>query len=129
MAAAAQPVRQTVRCPNGKCRLNQFVTVNGLCRRCTEPLFPKVVEPPKAKVVEIPMRSIPVGPVDMAGAIRICRWAIGLSQRQLADRMEVPRTYVSKLENYKAAPILRNIPRLASALEVTPYQLVMLATL
>ena len=43
----------------------------------------------------------------------------GLSQRQLALRMQVPRTYVSKIENDKATPTLSSIERLAGALEVT----------
>jgi len=43
----------------------------------------------------------------------------GLSQRQLAGRMSVPRTYVSKIENEKATPTLSSLERLARALEVT----------
>jgi len=43
----------------------------------------------------------------------------GLSQRQLALRMQVPRTYVSKIENEKATPTLSSLERLARALEVT----------
>jgi len=43
----------------------------------------------------------------------------GLSQRQLAGRMSVPRTYVSKIENEKATPTLSSLERLAKALEVT----------
>jgi transcriptional regulator with XRE-family HTH domain len=42
----------------------------------------------------------------------------GLSQRQLALRMQVPRTYVSKIENEKAVPTLSSLQRLAGALEV-----------
>jgi transcriptional regulator with XRE-family HTH domain len=43
----------------------------------------------------------------------------GLRQRQLAGRMSVPRTYVSKIENEKATPTLSSLERLARALEVT----------
>ncbi len=43
----------------------------------------------------------------------------GLSQRQLALRMQVPRTYVSKIENEKAMPTLSSLQRLATALEVS----------
>jgi len=46
------------------------------------------------------------------------RQRAGLSQRQLAMRMQVPRTYVSKIENEKAMPTLSSLQRLASALEV-----------
>jgi transcriptional regulator with XRE-family HTH domain len=34
-------------------------------------------------------------------------------------RMDVPRTYVSKIENEKATPTLSSLERLAKALEVT----------
>ncbi|HMF91644.1 MAG TPA: helix-turn-helix transcriptional regulator [Candidatus Angelobacter sp.] len=43
----------------------------------------------------------------------------GFSQRQLALRMAVPRTYVSKIENEKAVPTLSSLERLATALEVS----------
>jgi len=50
----------------------------------------------------------------------------GLSQRQLALRMGVPRTYVSKIENEKATPTLSSLERLAGALEVSVYDLLRL---
>ena len=55
----------------------------------------------------------------MARAIRSLRQSRGLSQRQLALRMGVPRTYVSKIENEKATPTLSSLERLARALEVS----------
>ena len=57
--------------------------------------------------------------VQVAKAIRNLRQRSGLSQRQLALRMGVPRTYVSKIENEKATPTLSSLARLADALEVT----------
>jgi transcriptional regulator with XRE-family HTH domain len=57
--------------------------------------------------------------VQVAKAIRNLRHRNGLSQRQLALRMGVPRTYVSKIENEKATPTLSSLARLAAALEVT----------
>jgi len=56
--------------------------------------------------------------LQIASAIRMLRQKSGLSQRQLALRMQVPRTYVSKIENEKAVPTLSSLQRLASALEV-----------
>ena len=55
----------------------------------------------------------------MAQAIRSLRLGHGLSQRQLALRMGVPRTYVSKIENEKATPTLSSLARLAEALTVS----------
>ena len=57
--------------------------------------------------------------LQLASSIRSLRLRIGLSQRQLAMRMNVPRTYVSKIENEKATPTLSSLERLARALEVT----------
>jgi transcriptional regulator with XRE-family HTH domain len=60
----------------------------------------------------------------VAKAIRTLRQKSGLSQRQLALRMQVPRTYVSKIENEKAMPTLSSLQRLATALEVSMADLV-----
>ncbi|HEY3929364.1 MAG TPA: helix-turn-helix transcriptional regulator [Candidatus Koribacter sp.] len=57
--------------------------------------------------------------LHIAQSIRALRLRSGLSQRQLALRMQVPRTYVSKIENEKATPTLSSLERLAKALEVT----------
>jgi transcriptional regulator with XRE-family HTH domain len=59
------------------------------------------------------------GHLNLASSIRSLRLRGGLSQRQLALRMSVPRTYVSKIENEKATPTLSSLERLARALEVT----------
>jgi len=59
------------------------------------------------------------GHLNLASSIRSMRLRNGLSQRQLATRMSVPRTYVSKIENEKATPTLSSLERLARALEVT----------
>ena len=59
------------------------------------------------------------GHLNLAVSIRSLRLRNGLSQRQLATRMSVPRTYVSKIENEKATPTLSSLERLARALEVT----------
>ena len=59
------------------------------------------------------------GHLQVAISIRNLRLRNGLSQRQLAMRMKVPRTYVSKIENEKATPTLSSLERLATALEVT----------
>jgi len=57
--------------------------------------------------------------LKLAHSIRSLRLRNGLSQRQLALRMSVPRTYVSKIENEKATPTLSSLERLARALEVS----------
>jgi transcriptional regulator with XRE-family HTH domain len=61
---------------------------------------------------------MPTHQLPVAAAIRSLRMRAGLSQRQLALRMSVPRTYVSKIENEKACPTLGSLERLAGALRV-----------
>jgi transcriptional regulator with XRE-family HTH domain len=60
----------------------------------------------------------------VAAQVREIRKARHLSQRQLAGRMQVPRTYISKIENGKAIPTLGSLQRLAAALEVNLCHLV-----
>jgi transcriptional regulator with XRE-family HTH domain len=67
----------------------------------------------------MPMHGNGRGHLNLAASIRSLRLRNGLSQRQLAARMAVPRTYVSKIENEKATPTLSSLERLARALEVT----------
>lgn len=76
-----------------------------------------VAAPPTPQMM--PMHSSSHGHLNLASAIRSLRLRNGLSQRQLATRMAVPRTYVSKIENEKATPTLSSLERLARALEVT----------
>jgi transcriptional regulator with XRE-family HTH domain len=119
MATTLAPVdsREVVRCDH--CHLVQFRTNNNLCRKCRASLDedepePILMEPP-------PVAEPPAGNhshLQIASAIRILRQKSGLSQRQLALRMQVPRTYVSKIENEKAMPTLSSLQRLATALEV-----------
>ena len=60
----------------------------------------------------------------VATQVREIRRARHMSQRQLAGRMQVPRTYISKIENGKATPTLGSLERLATALGVHVCQLV-----
>jgi transcriptional regulator with XRE-family HTH domain len=101
--------------------LVQFRTTNNLCRRCRTSLDED--EPEMAAPEPLP-QMLPAsgggrGHLNLACSIRSMRLRNGLSQRQLAARMSVPRTYVSKIENEKATPTLSSLERLARALEVT----------
>lgn len=121
MATNLAPVdsREVVRCD--RCLLVQFRTSNDLCRRCHTSLDeeePQVAEPVAISQV-VPMNGHRHGHLNLAASIRSMRLRNGLSQRQLALRMSVPRTYVSKIENEKATPTLSSLERLARALEVT----------
>jgi len=122
MATTLAPVdsREVVRCDH--CLLVQFRTSNNNCRRCHASLDQ---EPEPEPILVAPPMMMPVpghngrGHLNLATSIRSLRLRNGLSQRQLAGRMSVPRTYVSKIENEKATPTLSSLERLARALEVT----------
>src|SRR5437660_8199659 len=121
MATTLAPVdsREVVRCDH--CLLVQFRTTNDLCRRCHASLDeeePEIVAAPPAPQV-MPSHGNGRGHLNLATSIRSLRLRSGLSQRQLAARMSVPRTYVSKIENEKATPTLSSLERLARALEVS----------
>jgi transcriptional regulator with XRE-family HTH domain len=118
MATMMAPVeqREVLRCDH--CSLVQFRTANALCRRCHKSL--EVEEPEPAPV---PLSIVPTAPaasegLQVATAVRDLRHVRNLSQRQLAARMNVPRTYISKIENGKAMPTLSSLDRLAKALQV-----------
>jgi len=127
MATTLAPVenREVVRCDH--CHLVQFKTVNNLCRRCRTSLDEDEPEPILAPPIEATeTESNKRSDVQVATAIRMLRQRHGMSQRQLALRMGVPRTYVSKIENEKAIPTLSSVERLSDALEVTVYELLCL---
>ena len=120
MATTLAPVdsREVVRCDH--CHLVQFRTGNNLCRKCRTSLDEDEPEPilaPQPQAVEPDSEGR--SHLQVATAIRMFRQKSGLSQRQLALRMQVPRTYVSKIENEKAMPTLSSLQRLATALEVS----------
>src|ERR1700690_1598483 len=123
MAPTLAPVdsREVVRCD--RCLLVQFRTSNSLCRRCHLSLDEDEAEiaalTPQPEVMPISPDSSGRGHLKLAFSIRSLRLRNGLSQRQLALRMSVPRTYVSKIENEKATPTLSSLERLARALEVS----------
>lgn len=125
MATTLAPVdsREVVRCD--RCQLVQFRPNSNICRRCKISLDDEP-EPEIAQPMEIaePVTMHRQG-LQVALAIRNLRQRTGLSQRQLAMRMQVPRTYVSKIENEKATPTLSSLERLAKALEVPVTELIL----
>ena len=103
-----------------RCQLVQFRTNNNLCRKCKTSLDEEEPEPILAQPEPQPQPpAMNRHGFQVAAAIRNLRLRGGLSQRQLALRMSVPRTYVSKIENEKATPTLSSLARLAKALEVS----------
>jgi transcriptional regulator with XRE-family HTH domain len=111
--------REVVRCDH--CLLVQFRTPNNNCRRCHSSLDE---EPEPESTVHTttsvsPMVSGGRGHLNLAMSIRSQRLRHGLSQRQLAVRMAVSRTYISMIENEKCTPLLSSLEQIARALEVS----------
>src|SRR5439155_27371127 len=118
--------REVIRCD--RCYPVQFQTHNHLCRRChtsLDPEEPAVAAEPETLPQNHTNGNGHNGPhLQVAYALRSFRHRFALSQRQLSLRMQVPRTYVSKIENEKATPTLSSLQRLATALEVSMADLV-----
>lgn len=118
MATVMTPVasREVLRCDH--CGLVQFSTSNLLCRRCHKPL--EVLEPESVASTGDAAATRPTCERTTRVSVRLreLRNARRLSQRQLAARLDVPRTYISKIENGRAMPTLSSLQRLADALSV-----------
>lgn len=108
-----------------QCQLVQFRTQNSHCRRCRADLDAVPEPPPSLVAAVVPTIEPGIETAEATGilvpevarAIRLWRQRRGLSQRQLAERMHVPRTYVSKIENDKATPTIASLQRMATAME------------
>jgi transcriptional regulator with XRE-family HTH domain len=118
MATMMAPVeqREVVRCDH--CSLVQFRTTSQMCRRCRKGLEVEAPAPATTPLALVAKDEAPVKGLQVSAAVRELRQLRNLSQRQLAARMNVPRTYISKIENGKAMPTLSSLDRLARALEV-----------
>jgi transcriptional regulator with XRE-family HTH domain len=122
---AGMEAREVVRCTFADCKLIQFKTSNSLCRRCHRPLEGEENQHPGPVLIgQHSVSSAAEAGFKVAGQVKDIRRARHMSQRQLAGRMQVPRTYISKIENGKAIPTLGSLERLAGALEVDVRQLV-----
>ncbi len=114
MASVEQ--REVLRCDH--CSLVQFRTSSATCRRCKKALEVEKPGPVLAPLSLVPALAAPANGLQVAAAVRDLRHVRNLSQRQLAGKMGVPRTYISKIENGKAMPTLSSLDRLARALDV-----------
>jgi transcriptional regulator with XRE-family HTH domain len=105
------------------CRLVQFRTRTSLCRRCHKPLDGEVLnrtELDAAGVRSEPRASEVSDAVKNLGVrVREIRKELGLTQRVLAYRMNVPRTYISKVEMGRVLPTLVTLERIAAGLDVS----------
>jgi transcriptional regulator with XRE-family HTH domain len=128
MATLLAPVeaREVLRCD--QCGLIQFTPSAGLsspCRRCHVPLDYLEPAPPAPAPEPAPACADSSLSAQLSAAIKSRRLQLGLSQRTLAERLQIPRTYISKCEQPAVrsgagvTPTLSTLTRLARALEVS----------
>lgn len=123
--------RDVLRC--GHCSLVQFRTSSSLCRRCAKPLpplYPVLVEEavktepaaePSASYEEeianldrgARNRRLPVG-----CRLKAIREQRGLTQMEMATLLEIPRSYLSRIENNRLLPGPLMVARFAEALDM-----------
>ena len=118
--------REVLSCPH--CRLVQFRTQNSACRRCYHPLddhFQHPVCPVPCSIQSTTLiANHRLEAVQIVGKrVREIRKEQALSQSDLARRMKVPRTYLSKVETCKVVPTVGTLRRIASALNVDVHHL------
>ena len=101
--------RPVVRCE--RCRLVQFRASHNRCRRCLNP-FVMAAPPPPEPVVEMDAHP------NIAAGVRSWRQMRGLTQKQLASAAQLPRTYISRIENGRILPGLSTLERVAIALQI-----------
>jgi transcriptional regulator with XRE-family HTH domain len=112
--------REVLKCLAGG--LVQFTPHDSTCRRCRQSLEddePGIAAPTRAIIFPINGHGHGDGGLNLANSIRSLRLRNGLSQRELALRMSVARTYVSKLETGNTTPTLSTLARLARGLGLT----------
>lgn len=79
--------------------------------------MPKRVSKPKSDQLEKSLRG------TLAYNIRLLRFKNGISQEELAFRCELDRTYISAIERCIWNVALSNIEKIAVALNVEPWRL------
>ena len=105
------------------CRLVQFRTRTTLCRRCHKPLDGDVWNRTELDAAgarsELVTNELSDAVKNLGVRVREIRKERGLTQRALACRMNVPRTYISKVEMGRVVPSLSTLWRIAAGLEVS----------
>lgn len=109
----------SIRCK--ECKLVQFIGSNKKCRRCYADLEEKEPDP----IIEAPPEPPPcVAPNGIGESVtlmlKILRDAHGFSQRDIAERLTIPRTYISKIERGHAMPNWTSLWRFCETFDIDP---------
>ena len=120
-ARVAHEERDVLACRH--CRLVQFRTRTSLCRRCHKLLDGEVLNASELDTADAQSKTVSNKESDVVKNLgmraRETRQARGMTQRVLACRMNVPRTYISKVEMGCVVPALSTLERIAVGLEVS----------
>jgi ribosome-binding protein aMBF1 (putative translation factor) len=125
--------RETITCTNPKCKLVQYRTAKNVCRRCkqsTAPPKPEAAHDPARLpvMIEVTMKDgvFPAGSTeDLTTAVQLILTSRRkMSQRELAKKMDCPRTYISKCERGGAIPNLSSLEKFARAFGVSLWEMV-----
>jgi hypothetical protein len=101
ISSEAVPNRVVIRCK--ECRLNQFLTRNGLCRKCRHELIEKPKEEIKPVVVEV-WRPNPSGlRKAVALTFRLIRLALGKSQRDMASYQQASEELLEQIGDLQSS--------------------------
>jgi len=125
------PPREVLRCQH--CQLVQFRTQSDLCRRCVKPLPSWIPFGVTADEEENPSEVSDCNagesemPIDRAGRnrrisigakIKQVREERGLTQVEMSSLLEIPRSYLSRIENRRLLPGPLMVAKFAEALEM-----------
>lgn len=103
------------------CGLVQFeIQGRSDCRRCRRPLSDPPAQPKPEAEPEPTPEAAPEGWSRLGENIRKIREARGMSQRDLARKLNRPRTWISRIERGPTVPRVRSILLMAKALRVEP---------
>jgi transcriptional regulator with XRE-family HTH domain len=105
------------------CRLVQFRTKTSLCRRCHKPLDGEVLNASEPDTADARSKTVSNKESDviknLGARVRDIRKERSMTQHALACRMNVHRTYISKVELGRVVPALATLERIAAGLEVS----------
>lgn len=130
------PPREVVRCQG--CSLVQFRTQSDLCRRCHKDLPNPLKEAALRAAAQKELDNVEFDEFDnfeyfddsglgraarnrkvaVGKKLRTCRENMGLTQVEMSEKLEIPRTYLSRIENDRLLPGPLMLSRFAEMLEI-----------
>jgi len=132
--AAVIAAREVVRCQS--CTLVQFRTSTDLCRRCLKPL-PMLLKPELEESADLAQDETSADAtepwlddeksmgraernrrVGVGSRLRAVRVRLGLTQVEMSERLQIPRTYLSRIENDRLLPGPKMLAKFAGDLGI-----------